>query len=184
MRALLNRIISFFMSVLAFFGIVKTPSVTVPAEPETHTVKYIAHRGATFAAPENTLPAFEAAAQDGCSGVELDVRQTKDGVLVLSHNKAVKGMLNGTEASLTISECTYAALCELSLGQNEKYGEICVPTLTQGLELLRSLGLEAAIHCKLRNEEFLRNVARTVAECGMSGKCAYNIEKDFHTELP
>ena len=185
MRAFFNRIISFFMSVLAFFGIVKTPSVTVPTEPETtHAVKYIAHRGATFAAPENTLPAFEAAAQDSCAGVELDVRQTQDGVLVLSHNKAVKGMRNGAQTSLTISECTYAALCELSLGQDEKYGEIRVPTLTQALELLRSLGLEAAIHCKLRNEEFLRKIARTVVECNMGGKCAYNTDTDYRNTIP
>lgn len=170
------------MAILAFFGLGKTPSQADP--PAQRPVKYIAHRGATFAAPENTLPAFAAAAQDGCAGVELDVRQTKDGVLVLSHNAELTGMLNGVQTARSIGGSTYAQLCELSLGQDETYGEIRVPTLSQALDLLRSLGLEAAVHCKLQDDDFLRQVARTVTACGMSGRCAYNTEKDFHRTIP
>ena len=41
-----------------------------------------AHRGASRAAPENTVPAFTAAAALGADGVELDVQRTRDGRLV------------------------------------------------------------------------------------------------------
>ncbi len=185
MQAILHRIISFFMTILAFFGIVKTPAA--PAQPDTpvqQSVRFIAHRGATFAAPENTLPAIEHAARDSCAGVEIDVRQTKDGVLVLSHNASVRGKLNGAETSRSISGSTYAALCEISLGQDENNADIRIPTLRQALELLRTLRLEAVIHCKLQNSDFLQQVARTVTECGMSGRCAYNTEKDFGSTIP
>ena len=49
-------------------------------------VQVIAHRGASRAAPENTVEAFAAAARMGADAVELDVRRTRDGVLVVHHN--------------------------------------------------------------------------------------------------
>lgn len=46
----------------------------------------IAHRGASQAAPENTLEAFRLAKQLGADWVELDVRRTSDGVAVVHHD--------------------------------------------------------------------------------------------------
>lgn len=46
----------------------------------------IAHRGASKAEPENTLAAFRRAGTMGAHAVELDVRRTSDGVLVIHHN--------------------------------------------------------------------------------------------------
>lgn len=44
------------------------------------------HRGASLAAPENTLEAFRLAGELGADGVELDVRRSADGELVLVHD--------------------------------------------------------------------------------------------------
>lgn len=46
----------------------------------------IAHRGASRAEPENTVAAFRRAAAMGADGVELDVRRTADGELVIHHD--------------------------------------------------------------------------------------------------
>ncbi|MFM2072336.1 MAG: hypothetical protein RLZZ623_2599 [Actinomycetota bacterium] len=46
----------------------------------------IAHRGASRAERENTLQAFHAAGRMGAQAVELDVRRTLDGVLIVHHN--------------------------------------------------------------------------------------------------
>lgn len=46
----------------------------------------IAHRGASWDAPENTVAAFERAIADGADYVEFDVRATHDGHLVVSHD--------------------------------------------------------------------------------------------------
>jgi glycerophosphoryl diester phosphodiesterase len=51
----------------------------------------LAHRGASRRAPENTVEAFHAARELGADGVELDVRRTRDGVLVLSHDSVITG---------------------------------------------------------------------------------------------
>jgi len=49
-------------------------------------VEVLAHRGASRAAPENTLEAFRLARALGSDAVELDVRRTSDGVLVVHHD--------------------------------------------------------------------------------------------------
>jgi glycerophosphoryl diester phosphodiesterase len=46
----------------------------------------VAHRGASRAERENTIAAFAAAAAVGADAVELDVRRTRDGALVVHHN--------------------------------------------------------------------------------------------------
>lgn len=51
--------------------------------------RIIGHRGAPRAARENTVDAFEAAAQAGADVVELDVRRTVDGALVVHHDAAL-----------------------------------------------------------------------------------------------
>jgi glycerophosphoryl diester phosphodiesterase len=46
----------------------------------------IGHRGASASLPENTIPAFRAALDQGADGVELDVRRTADGGLAVRHD--------------------------------------------------------------------------------------------------
>ena len=41
-------------------------------------IKILGHRGASAYAPENTMPAFEMALEQGADGVELDVHLSKD----------------------------------------------------------------------------------------------------------
>src|SRR5205807_1030548 len=54
-------------------------------------VLVLGHRGAPHAAPENTIAAFVAAGRLGADGVELDVRRTADGGLVVLHDADVPG---------------------------------------------------------------------------------------------
>lgn len=49
----------------------------------------VGHRGAAAVAPENSLPAIEAAAAHGLDAVELDVLRGPDGALVLAHGPGV-----------------------------------------------------------------------------------------------
>lgn len=53
---------------------------------ETNAPSVIAHRGASAARRENTIGAFELALEYGSDGVELDVRRTVDGALVVHHD--------------------------------------------------------------------------------------------------
>jgi glycerophosphoryl diester phosphodiesterase len=61
-------------------------------KPEYSAVsKVFAHRGAHQSARENTLEAFRDAVSLGVDGVELDVRRSADGALVVHHDPAADG---------------------------------------------------------------------------------------------
>jgi len=55
----------------------------------------VAHRGASVAAAEHTLAAYEAAIVSGADALECDVRLTRDGHLVCVHDRTVNRTSNG-----------------------------------------------------------------------------------------
>jgi len=61
-----------------------------------------AHRGAAHRAPENSVVAFLEAHRLGADGVELDVRRSSDGALVVHHDSSVPGL--GPIAELTVAQ--------------------------------------------------------------------------------
>jgi len=81
------------------------------------------HRGALGTEPENTLRSFRRAVADGCDEIELDLRVTADGELVIMHDATVDRTTSGSGevASLTLSE-----LRSLDAGLGEQ-----VPTWTE-----------------------------------------------------
>jgi glycerophosphoryl diester phosphodiesterase len=68
--------------------------------------RILAHRGASAAAPENTLEAFRTAVQMGADGVELDVHATADQVILIHHDPILPGV--GPIAEHTAAECRAA----------------------------------------------------------------------------
>ena len=73
----------------------------------------IAHRGASGHAPENTLPAFELAVQQGADAFELDVRLTADGVPVVLHDATLQ---RTTGSRLSAASQTLAQLRQADAG--------------------------------------------------------------------
>ncbi|WP_167856066.1 glycerophosphodiester phosphodiesterase family protein [Natronospirillum operosum] len=69
-------------------------------------VTITAHRGSSINAPENTLAAIELAIQEGADYVEIDVRQTADGALVLLHDRDLRRLGGGSRPiwQLTLEE--------------------------------------------------------------------------------
>lgn len=64
-----------------------------------------AHRGASAYEKDNTFKAFELAISQGADFIELDVRHTKDGVLVVLHNKYIrKGWRHYRISTLTFEQ--------------------------------------------------------------------------------
>lgn len=78
---------------LRAFSLPPTPSGLVKSFVERARVGPIAHRGGK---PENTLAAIRSAKAHGASGVEVDVRFTKDGHPVLIHDSTVDRTSDGS----------------------------------------------------------------------------------------
>lgn len=73
----------------------------------------IAHRGASKDAPENTLPAFMLAYEQGAEAIETDVHLTKDHVPILMHDERVNRTTNGKGY---VKDFTYKELKQLDAG--------------------------------------------------------------------
>ncbi len=106
-----------------------------------HPVR-IAHRGASGAglAPENTLTAFERAIEIGVDAVELDVRSTRDGALVVLHDPLLD---RTTDREGPVHELTLAQVREADAGGwfGRPFAGEKVPTLAEALDLLRRRAL-------------------------------------------
>ena len=75
---------------LALAGVAAAqPAAAVPVEQPLGPVLVLAHRGASFDAPEHTRPAYDKAMRDGTDFLECDLQLTKDGVLVCIHDTTV-----------------------------------------------------------------------------------------------
>lgn len=76
------------------------------APAQTRSVVAISHRGEHLRHPENTMPAFAEAVRVGADYIEVDVRTTSDGKLVLMHDSTVGRTTNGNGeiAKMTFDE--------------------------------------------------------------------------------
>lgn len=102
-------------------------SVSAPSDPVRRILK-IGHRGAAGHAPENTLAAIRKGIALGVDFVEIDVRCTADGVLVVLHDATVNRTTNGKGP---IERLSLRDVRALDAGNGE-----CIPTLEEVLGVL------------------------------------------------
>jgi glycerophosphoryl diester phosphodiesterase len=104
----------------------------------------VAHRGASADHPENTVPAFEAAARAGADAIEFDLRLTADGVPVVLHDEDLS---RTTDGGGLVRETTLAELKALdaSAGRGPRQE---VPTFAEALEAIGRTGAGVDIEVK------------------------------------
>jgi len=124
-------------------------------------VKIIAHRGFSGIAPENTLIAFEKAITCKADYLELDVRKTKDDVLVVIHNSSVDET-SSNRSKGSIAEMGSKDLKAVKVGYSKKFGERYknekIPTLREALALAKGK-IKVCIEIKVRGiEEAVLNI--------------------------
>jgi len=141
---LLRRIL---LPSFAMWAMAQTP-VSAAEKPTPDTLWYtapaskvivVAHRGCWGQVPEVSIAAIKACRPIGADVVELDVRKTRDGVLVLMHDETVDRMTNGTGAITNMSAAEVGALRLKSGagGPNAALTDEHVPTLEQALVVAR-----------------------------------------------
>lgn len=100
----------------------------------------VAHRGASFHAPENTISAFQKAIELGADGIETDVQVTFDHKLVIHHNYSVDGT---TGVTGRIADMTLEELKRLDVGshKSQEYAGERIATLEECLATVGSMKL-------------------------------------------
>jgi glycerophosphoryl diester phosphodiesterase len=106
-----------------------------------------AHRGASAHAPENTLAAFELALKQGADAIELDVKLTADGHVVVIHDATVD---RTTGAHGRVKDMSLAELRALNAGSffSSHFSTEKIPMLE---EIFESLGKRMFINVELTN---------------------------------
>ncbi|MDI9470712.1 MAG: glycerophosphodiester phosphodiesterase family protein [Bacillota bacterium] len=119
-----------------------------------------AHRGASHAEPENTMPAFVAALEAGADGMEIDVQLSADGEVVIIHDE---NTLRVAGEAHPVSSLTAAELGRLNAAWHRPDRDpVGVPCLVELLDLIR--GRNVVLNIELKNSIILdpRLEARTV----------------------
>jgi glycerophosphoryl diester phosphodiesterase len=127
-------------------------------------VQISAHRGNSSLAPENTLAAIERAIADGTHYVELDVRQTADGVLVLLHDRDLRRVAGVARDIWTVD---YGEIRHLDVGSwfSAEFSGERIPTLQQAIALLRGRArLYLEIKTGTQSPNLTHDVVRTLQD--------------------
>ena len=105
-------------------------------DPSSKYVVVVAHRGDWRNYPENSIPAIESCIRMGVDMMELDLKLTKDSVLVLSHDHTLNRCTTG---SGRISDYTYEEILQFDLKAGHGIGRpgIKMPTLREALEVCK-----------------------------------------------
>lgn len=121
-------------------------------------MELIAHRGAAYEAPENSLAAIELAIQQGAARIEIDAWLTADGEVVICHDETTQRC---TDRSLVVAHATAAALATAKMTNGEG-----IPTLHQVCERIAG---RARLDLELKDQrpELVGPALKVLADHGM-----------------
>ena len=104
----------------------------------------IGHRGYCRLAPENTIPAFELALDAGADLIELDCRTSKDGVLIVIHDRELDRTTDARRRwkrrHIKVESVTAAEIQSLDAGSwfDREFAGTKVPLLSEALETIQA----------------------------------------------
>jgi glycerophosphoryl diester phosphodiesterase len=130
------------------------------------STKIIAHRGASSVAPQNTLAAFQKAADFNADYFELDVQLSADDSLMIMHDKAVN---QTTDGSGFLAFLTYAQLREFDAGSwfDPLFTGEKIPTLKEALLLGKENDIKVCIEIKATKVGIVEKIIDLVEKLGM-----------------
>lgn len=119
--------------VLAFAGCAELDKQSVSVKMPTRGI--CVHRGGLVTHPENTIAAFREAVRLGVQAIEFDVHMTRDGQIVVIHDRTVDRTTDGTG---NVSELTLAELKQLDAGRwkGAQFAGERIPTLEETLQMM------------------------------------------------
>jgi glycerophosphoryl diester phosphodiesterase len=146
-------------------------------------LQIVAHRGSSAAAPENTLAAFRRAIADGADAIELDVRLTADGEVVVIHDATLGRTTDGRGA---VSASPLAALRRLDAGawHAARHARERIPTLREVFRAIPpSIGINIELKAGRARRTAVALVERTCRIIEESSRGASVLVTSFHHPL-
>jgi glycerophosphoryl diester phosphodiesterase len=134
-------------------------------------IQVTSHRGFSHDVPENTLPAIEKAIEEQADYVEVDVRVTKDGELVLLHDNSLKRTAG---VNKKIWDLTYNEVFGLDAGSwlSDEFKGTKIPTLREVLELSKGkVMLNLDLKYRAEEDALAQKVVDLIKEYEMEWQC-------------
>ena len=137
--------------------------------------RVLGHRGASAYAPENTIPAFELALEQGADGVELDVHLSKDGELIVMHDERVD---RTTNAKGFIKDYTLEELKAMEAANGmQGFAGVRIPTLAEVYKLFEGSGRIVNVEIKTDIFDYpgiCEKLLELERSAGMTGRVIYS----------
>lgn len=163
----MKRFLAFFLSAL----FLTTAAVQAQLPEIAGRIRTMAHRGDYHNAPDNTIPSLKMAIATGVDSCEFDVRRTKDGVLVLSHDATFAHASKGA-CTRAVSDMTFEETQTVDVGayKGEAWKGTKCPTLEETLLLFKGSGCIPVIEIKQPGTE--EDIAAMLKKHDMVKECA------------
>jgi glycerophosphoryl diester phosphodiesterase len=114
-------------------------------------VEMFCHRTANEDMPENTLESLELAVRMGCSLVELDIRTTLDGQLLLNHDGILDRLTSGMGNFEEVSS-DELALLDAGAWMGQRFANMRMPSFDEVLDLAQQQGIRLSLDIKTKAE--------------------------------
>ena len=115
--------------------------------------KIIAHRGASFHAPENTISAVKKAIEMNSDMIELDARMTKDDEIVIIHDPNVD---RTTDGKGYVKDMTLEQIKRLRINNNEE-----IPTLQEVIDIIKG---KCKLNLHIKEKRTLSNILKIIKD--------------------
>jgi glycerophosphoryl diester phosphodiesterase len=150
----------------------------------------VAHRGASYTAPESTLPAVKAALESGIDYIELDIQRTKDGKLVIFHDTNLLRLTNAKivfpdKNNYELHNFTLKELRRLNYGAwfnlryperaTDAYSQLTIMTLEQVLEFVDPVNTGIGLALELKSPYLYEGIEKEITDL-LEQKEIYELE--------
>ena len=175
-----NTILKYIITIVVLLSVVSGSLFTYQIIiGETNlNIKYIrkmeitAHRGASVKYPENTMAAFRGAKKLGADWIELDIQQTKDRQIVVSHDTNLSRV---TGVNKDIIDTNYSEIEKLDAGSffSKKFKNEKIPLLKEVLQYAKDNNIRLNIEIKPTGKEidFEKQVVDLIKEYEFEDRC-------------
>ena len=139
----------------------------------------VAHRGASYKAPESSLPAIKAALESGIDYIELDIQRSKDGVLVIFHDTNLLRLTDAKNVfpdrdnyelkNFTLEELkslNYGAWFNLNYPERAKdsYSDLTIMTLQEVLEFVDPVNTGVGLALELKSPYLYEGIEQEIID--------------------
>jgi glycerophosphoryl diester phosphodiesterase len=167
--------VSILIIMVPFLSLIASARQKQPALPQANnSFIVISHRGNHLQVPENTVASVQEAIHAGADYVEIDLRTTRDGYLVIHHDASVDRMTNGKG---NVKDLTLQEIRSLKVTNNNK-SDTTTYHIPEFSEILKACGRNINIYLDFKEAD-AGETYRQIKKAGMEKRIVVYINKEI-----